>query len=48
MNPISYDMVKLMMREREMQAVGHRGASSSAALLRSAARRIAHRTRRGH
>ncbi len=48
MNPISYDMVKLMMREREKDAAEHRGAGSSAALLRSAARRIAHRTRRGH
>ncbi len=47
MNPISYDMVKLLMREREMDAMGHRGARSSAALLRSAARRLAH-PRRNH
>ena len=45
MNPISYDTVKVMMREREMDALRHRGAGSSTTLLRSAARRLTHRGR---
>jgi len=47
MSPLTYDMVRVMMRERELEATAHRGGvGASAATLRSAARMIARRTRR--
>ena len=45
----SYDMVKIIMREREMAARAHeRGAKAPASSLRSAARSIARKAHRAH
>jgi hypothetical protein len=45
----SYDMVKIIMRERELDARAHqRGAKAPASSLRSAARSLARKAHRAH